>query len=173
MRDFMNIVENVGTIDALAKRLRKDFQNVQIIPEQWLIHFSPDAEAISRQGFTKGTPLDHDNWKGTWGRSHNGPGFNFAVQLSDDESMEYWASHCPLAVVFRAQGVKCWHKDGFDQVIFEGSSVHGDMYFITTDDHGMDIDDMEFKIAGKSGVKIDGPEGSLWDIAAAIRGGSF
>lgn len=179
LREFFNIVEHADTdiLSALAKRLKAaGFDDVALVPEQWLVHFSYDAEAICGEGFTKGTPLNHHAWKGTFGRAYDKPGFNFAVEATDEESIEFWSHHSFDAVVFRAAGVRCWHKDGFDQVIFEGPTAKHRHYLSADieehEGYESPVDEADYAVKAVDGRPVDGPRGGFWTVLAAIMNGN-
>lgn len=157
----------------LAMKLDDDgLDYVQIVGTDWLVHFSGYSEEISRDGFTKGTPLSHQGWKGAWGSNSKTPGFNFAVSAHEENAIDFWSEHCASAVVFRAAGVECYHKDGFDQVIFWGPSVERPIYWIETLDDGpwsSTADEGQWTIKGINGKPVDGqPVGDLWSILIKI-----
>lgn len=158
------------------KKLDRDgLQHIEHVPEQWLVHFSGYAEDISRDGFIKGTPLNHKGWKGTFGSSFNAPGFNFACAAHDEQALEFWSQYCSCAVVFRAEGVTCWHKDGFDQVIFWGPSAKRPIYLIEAEygPTAYPADDGEWTVKMKDGSPIDPADhgtGDMWTVLRAICG---
>lgn len=156
----------------LIRALHRDgLKHIEQKPEQWLVHFSGYAEEISTHGFTQGTPLSHVGWKGAWG-SGNGPGFNFACAADDEQAIEFWSQHTPCAVVFRAEGVTCWHKDGFDQVIFWGPSAKRPMFVLETLDDGpweMPADDATWAVKMVDGKPVDSfGTGDLWTLLNKI-----
>ena len=101
-----------------------------LVQNQWLIHFTNDAEGIASNGFTQGmddyTRLGLTTYFTDDSKQHGG--YNFAYLLSDfmqygsDRSGEWkYGNEC---VIFRASGIKVYHHgDGEPQVIFYGNTA--------------------------------------------------
>jgi hypothetical protein len=105
----------------------------QIIKNQWLIHFTKDAEAIQSDGFKYGvddmTRLGLTTRLGEFDKQYGG--YNFAYTLSDfpryAKSDQGWRDEYKYGdevVVFNASGIRVWHHgDGEPQVIFYGNTA--------------------------------------------------
>jgi hypothetical protein len=101
----------------------------KIIKNQWLIHFTDNAESIAKEGFIYGiddlTKLGLTTYFSDYYRKYGG--YNFAFLLSDfgnykrsDKSYPYGRD----AVIFNASGIRVWHRnDEQYQVIFKGSTA--------------------------------------------------
>jgi len=93
------------------------------VKNQWLIHFTNDAEAIACDGFEYGQPdyrrLGNQPTMSTDAYRTRGD-YNFAYLLSDkDHKKGFRYAH--EAVVFRADGVRAFHEGDYEhQVIFMG-----------------------------------------------------
>jgi GNAT superfamily N-acetyltransferase len=175
-RSTWKLAESANSIDLkqLASKLKADgLRDVKIVGERWLVHFTGYNEEISGQGFTKGTPLTHEGWKGTWGTNHNEPGVNFACDIDDDQALEFWAWQCPSAVVFKVpSGVTCWHKDGFDQILFWGPSAMIPIIAIEMNVESTSAPEEEdWRITHVNGSPEAGEPTPFYDLLAMIRGG--
>lgn len=103
-------------------------QPVRLPQGTWMIHFSDNADEISREGFLFGHPryrgLAYTCFKED-GRFSE-PGFNYAFR-AEDKFIDYpqWSEGFGgLAVMFRSSGVRAYHSgDGAHEVIFWGPSV--------------------------------------------------
>lgn len=109
--------------------------NPQVIKNQWLIHFTQDANAIVRDGFKYGvddiTKLGLTTHLGEFDKKYGG--YNFAYTLNDFQkygtsSYGNWTKsgykYGKEAVIFKASGIKVWHHgDGEPQVIFYGNTA--------------------------------------------------
>jgi len=101
-----------------------------IIKNQWLIHFTDNAEGISKEGFKYGVD-DMDRLGLTTNVSEfekKYGGYNFAYLLKDFQRYGYKGydnyKYGKEAVVFNASGVKLWHHgDEEPQVIFYGNTA--------------------------------------------------
>lgn len=104
----------------------------EIVKNQWLIHFTKDAESIAREGFKYGvdemTKLGLTTHLGEFDKKYGG--YNFAYLLKDFDrygrgggwNQKY--KYGKEAVVFRASGIKLWHHgDQEPQVIFYGNTA--------------------------------------------------
>lgn len=102
------------------------FDKPKIIKNQWLIHFTDDAESIAREGFKYRiydlTKLGLTTYFSDYTRKYGG--YNFAFLLSDFRKYRYSEESYPYgddAVIFNASGIRVWHYiDEQYQVIFKG-----------------------------------------------------
>lgn len=105
-----------------------------IIKNQWLIHFTSDAESISREGFKYGVDemekLGLTTHLGEFDKKYGG--YNFAYLISDFNRYakgnysrgKRGYKYGDEAVLFRASGIKVWHHgDKEPQVIFYGNTA--------------------------------------------------
>lgn len=110
------------------------FDRPILVKNQWLIHFTNDAQDIARDGFKYGvndmTKLGLTTHFGEFEKKYGG--YNFAFLLSDFErygksSYGSWTRSYKYgneAVIFNASGIKVWHKgDEEYQVIFFGNTA--------------------------------------------------
>jgi hypothetical protein len=107
------------------------FDNPRLVKNQWLIHFTDDAEGIARQGFKYGVDeidkLALTTHLGEFEKKYGG--YNFAYDI--DRYARYAHSnhgrgfkYGKEAVIFRASGMELWHYgDGEPQVIFYGNTA--------------------------------------------------
>ncbi len=105
----------------------------QLIKNQWLIHFTNNADDIAREGFKYGvddmTKLGLTTSLGEFDKKYGG--YNFAYLLSDfpkystrDYTRGGGYKYGKEAVVFNASGIKLWHHgDQEPQVIFYGKTA--------------------------------------------------
>jgi hypothetical protein len=121
-----------------------------IIKDQWLIHFTSDANAIARNGFQFGvadlaTLGLTTSFKNDSSIKRDG-GYNFAYLLEDFEKYGRsrggrgwkYGSEC---VIFKASGLLVWHHgDEEYQVVFDGKTAH-DIIPIVEGDDGWEITD--------------------------------
>jgi len=110
------------------------FDRPTLIKNQWLIHFTADADSIANNGFIYGVD-DVDKLGLTTHLSDfekKYGGYNFSYELSDfiryGKTNRSWQSqeykYGKEAVIFRASGVKLWHHtDEEPQVIFYGKTA--------------------------------------------------
>lgn len=129
------------------------FSGAKIVPPRMLlVHFSDDAESISREGFIYG----HEEMQ-TLGLTvflsdrerTRGPGWNFAffAQGSEAATCARTGKYGKSAVLFRAGGVSVYHSsDEENQVIFWGETVR-DFVLI-------DRDESSWTIAGRDGDRV-------------------
>lgn len=106
----------------------------ELIKNQWLIHFTDDADSIAADGFKYGvddmTKLGLTTRLGEFDKKYGG--YNFAYTLSD--YVRYggkgnrsgggykYGNEC---VIFRASGIKLWHHGDMEpQVIFYGNTAN-------------------------------------------------
>lgn len=103
-----------------------------LIKNQWLIHFTDNADDIAREGFKYGvddmTKLGLTTHLGEFDKKYGG--YNFAYLLNDFSKYakgnysrgKY--KYGKEAVVFNASGIKVWHYgDNEPQVIFYGNTA--------------------------------------------------
>ena len=105
--------------------------NPQLVKNQWLIHFTDNANEIARDGFKFGvddmSKLGLTTHLGDFDKKYGG--YNFAYLLSDFQKYGYsrWNGDYKYgkdAVVFNASGIKVWHYgDEEPQVIFYGNTA--------------------------------------------------
>lgn len=105
----------------------------EIVKNQWLIHFTKDAQSIQSDGFKYGvddmTKLGLTTRLGEFDKKYGG--YNFAYTLSDfpryAKSDQGWRDEYKYGdevVVFNASGIKVWHHgDQEPQVIFYGNTA--------------------------------------------------
>jgi len=100
----------------------------KIVKNQWMIHFTNDADAIACQGFKYG--MDDFTRLGltTHIRNTGKPGgYNFAYDVDEWERYAHGRhgfKYGDEAVLFRASGVKVWHHgDGEYQIVFVGATA--------------------------------------------------
>lgn len=104
--------------------------NPIIIKNQWLIHFTNDADSIVSDGFIYGV-YDIDLLGLTTHLSNiekSSSGYNFAYDVNDYERYAFHRfnelKYGKEAVLFKCSGVKMWHEgDREPQVIFNGESA--------------------------------------------------
>jgi hypothetical protein len=106
---------------------------VEIIKNQWLIHFTNDADSVAKEGFKYGVS-DMDKLGLTTSLSDfykKYGGYNFAFLLSDYKKYSVRSyvhgggyKYGSEAVIFRASGLKVYHYgDEEHQVIFYGNTA--------------------------------------------------
>ena len=106
------------------------FGTPSIVKNQWLIHYTDDADSIARDGFTRGVnemdKLGLTCHLGEFDKMYGG--YNFAYTLDDYKRYGY-GRHNPFkygkeAIIFNASGLKLWHNgDSEPQVIFYGNTA--------------------------------------------------
>ena len=101
---------------------------VEVMKNQWMIHFTNDASEIACDGFRYG--MDDLTRLGltTHFKLNSKPGgYNFAYDINEWERFaggRHGFKYGKEAVLFRASGVKVWHHgDGEYQVIFFGKTA--------------------------------------------------
>jgi hypothetical protein len=107
--------------------------NPELIKNQWLIHFTNDAEGISNNGFKYGvddmTKLGLTTNMSEFDKKYGG--YNFAYTLNDfvryskrSYTQGGGYKYGKEAVIFNASGIKVWHHgDEEPQVIFYGNTA--------------------------------------------------
>lgn len=104
--------------------------NPKMVKNQWLIHFTDDANGIRRDGFKYGvddmTKLGLTTSIGEFQKKFGG--YNFAYLLKDFEKYAYKGygkyKYGSEVVVFQASGILTWHSgDEEPQVIFYGNTA--------------------------------------------------
>jgi|688.fasta_scaffold14447_6 hypothetical protein len=104
--------------------------SVKLIKNQWLIHFTDDAEGIESSGFKYGvndiTKLGLTLHLGDFEKKYGGYNFAFTLnkflksQLKRSDEFKYGKE----AVLFRASGIEAWHiGDEEYQVLFYGNTA--------------------------------------------------
>jgi len=119
---------NVPSFEALS--------DPELIQNQWLIHFTDNAEEIQEYGFVYGVA---DLWDAAWTNETEDvsktEGYNYAFAVKDflhDQSAA-WQVYGKEAVLFRADGIRVWHiGDDEHQVIFWGRDA-ADMVVLQPD----------------------------------------
>lgn len=107
--------------------------DVEIIKNQWLIHFTSDADNIVYEGFKYGvddmTRLGLTTHIGDIEKKYGG--YNFAYTIEDFYKYAFFnpsktkLKYGDEAVLFRASGIKVWHNsDDEPQVIFYGNTAN-------------------------------------------------
>jgi hypothetical protein len=107
-------------------------EDPEIVKNQWLIHFTGDAQGIAEHGFKFGvddmTKLGLTTHLGEFDKKYGG--YNFAYTLNDFKTYGrggYTKSgykYGSEAVIFNASGIKVWHHgDQEPQVIFYGNTA--------------------------------------------------
>lgn len=116
---------------------------IRDVNNEWLIHYSNQAEKISKEGFKFGVDkLDNlaysrDNKNG-FTKGYN---FAFAVKDKNDNGLAYYelaeSTYGNEAVLFQASGVDCYHKnDEQNQVIFLGDTAYNLIYLRKNSEKG-------------------------------------
>jgi hypothetical protein len=109
----------------------------EIVKNQWLVHGTDKKNLldIKRQGFIKGvddlTKLGLTTWFSGDDDMKSRSGYNFAYTVDDFKrygynrySSDWGLTYGNALVVFRASGLRCWHKgDGEYQTIFNGKTA--------------------------------------------------
>ena len=136
--DMSNKLENV---DPQSMPTWHFFGKPQRIRNEWLIHFSDDAQYIAKEGFTHG--VDDIQTLGLIAYikkeyKKNG-GYNFGYRIDDFErygSNRYGNyKYGKEAVIFVGSGVKAWHYgDEEPQVIFYGKHINPKNIFLVFKD---------------------------------------
>lgn len=107
----------------------------EIVKNQWLIHFTNDADDIAKDGFTKGvdeiSKLGLTRFLSDFDKKYGG--YNFGYDLRDylrygRSGRSSYGSHGfkygDEAVIFRASGIKSYHGGDLEpQVIFYGNTA--------------------------------------------------
>lgn len=104
--------------------------DAKILKNQWLIHFTDDADEIAREGFKLGVS-EYDRLGLTKHMSNFDKefgGYNFAYTLNDFQRYGYQGygkyKYGNEAVLFRASGIRTYHNgDEEEQVIFYGNTA--------------------------------------------------
>jgi len=135
------------------------FADVRILESTWLVYFGDHADAIARDGFLKGLPIEDVSGlcHPSSGESH---GWNFAFDATDEYSLRTLVEHdlfgddFEKAVLFRAPGVACVHKrDRFGQVVFRGRDAQAPFLvverIVDEDDDG-EPQDAPWSFAGRT-----------------------
>jgi hypothetical protein len=106
--------------------------DAKIVKNQWLIHFTNDAEGIAKDGFTKGvdeiSKLGLTRFLSDFDKKYGGYNFGYALgdYLRYGRSVygNYGFNYGDEAVIFRASGIKSFHRgDREQQVIFYGNTA--------------------------------------------------
>lgn len=105
-------------------------ENPKLAKNQWLVHFTNNADDIASQGFKYGvsdmTKLGLTTSLGEFEKKYGG--YNFAYKLSDFRRYGYVRhdryKYGKEAVIFRASGLELWHHgDQEPQIIFYGNTA--------------------------------------------------
>lgn len=106
------------------------FGKPEIIKNQWLIHFTDDADSIAQDGFKYGVDemdkLGLTTHLGEFEKKYGG--YNFAYTLSDypkyARANSWTFKYGKEAVIFNASGIRMWHySDQEPQVVFYGNTA--------------------------------------------------
>lgn len=112
----------------------------ELVKNQWLIHFTKNAESIAEEGFTYGvddmTKLGLTTSINDFDKKYGG--YNFAYLLSDfpkyAKSNRSGYKYGNEAVIFNASGIRVWHYgDEEYQVIFYGNTAKNIIPIIQVD----------------------------------------
>lgn len=114
------------------------FDSPRLIKNQWLVHFTDDADSIASKGFTRGVSeiqkLGMTTSLGEFDKKYGG--YNFAYRadnFSRYAKSRHGYKYGKEVVLFRASGMELWHLgDGEPQVIFYGNTAR-DIIPITAD----------------------------------------
>lgn len=156
-------------------------------PDQWLIHFTPNAADVERSGFLYGTP-EVKELALTYGSLSKAPGYNFALLADDEYALrtisEYsFGLDAREAIIFQSEAVEVAHYDDFAQGIFWGPSVAGPFVRIKCpldpdveedEERLMDIGephDYPFDVLDEHGDVVSSHENLFAAIEAAIARG--
>ena len=189
LRRYIQIVENAqeGVSGDHLRQLAAAFErhwmkDISIVRNEWLIHFTyqDSAQGIGQDGFTQGSPLD-SNLEFTSGNDYDEPGVNFAYDTATEYELLNVTSFtmgaaAEGAVVFRADGVRMLHPDGFHQVAFWASDIHRPIYAIHPEGHVADLEgephEWNWRVVSINGAPHEGPAMPLFDLLNAIEGHS-
>lgn len=180
MRNWLTLFESIDRIEPLIARLHANNEtqinsanyltDIRPAPMKWLANFTYDAQSIATHGFTQGSPLDVPDWAYTNGVDFSEPGYNFSIDITDENDIDYWGVNAHEAVIFRAAGVATGHYDGFNQTIFWGEDAVRPFYVIKCVDDTMGSPaDHDFKIIQIDGTTVDGFESPLYDVLDYIE----
>jgi hypothetical protein len=110
------------------------FDDAKVVKNQWLIHFTNDADSIAIEGFTRGVnemdKLGLTTHFGDFYKKYGG--YNFAYKVEDYAKYAhsnrsfggYKFKYGKEAVIFNASGLRLWHNgDEEPQVIFFGDTA--------------------------------------------------
>ncbi|MBK6942490.1 MAG: hypothetical protein IPH13_20130 [Planctomycetes bacterium] len=156
-----------GTINYL------DAESAELLPpDTWLVHFTDAADAIVTQGFQFAAPADDVSGLGLTKtpfadqEDSRGGTFGFAFRADGEEPQEgpdaaaSDAKYGKHAVVFRAAGIRIWHRhDAEWQVIFDASAIRPDALI------RMQRDGDEWLVPGVRGLRGDFRKVLDWVIA--------
>ena len=141
---FYNVTNGQLDIEAVDYPAWSYFDKPILIKNQWLIHFTDNANDIAREGFKFGVSeqdkLGLTTHLGEFDKKYGG--YNFAYMLSDfmrygvpDYNRGTEFKYGSNAVIFRASGIKLWHSsDNEPQVIFWGETAANIIPIIESDD---------------------------------------
>lgn len=104
--------------------------DAKIVKNQWLIHFTNNADGIASYGFKYGvddmTKLGLTTSLGEYDKKYGGYNFAYTLYDFDRYGNARWNGYKygNEAVIFRASGIKVWHYgDEEPQVIFYGNTA--------------------------------------------------
>ena len=107
-------------------------ENPTLVKNQWLIHFTDDADGIAREGFKYGvddmTKLGLTTHLGDFDKKYGGYNFAYTIGEFNKYAKGNYSrgkyKYGKEAVVFNASGIKVWHYgDEEPQVIFYGNTA--------------------------------------------------
>ena len=142
-KDVYTWLKQSNNMDEFMVRMTKDtgvfplhdaFQHPEIVADQWMIHFTNDGDDVMKHGFTHGVPFGAEDLlpqTKNWDINEVGNNsYSFAFDVRDSDT--YTQSHNSgefgygtQAIIFKANGIKFWHKyDEEHQIVFTSSSAH-------------------------------------------------
>lgn len=97
----------------------------EIVHNEWMIHFSNDAQKISQEGFTQGNGYEGKLKSATYRRVKADGGYNYAYLATDVLSnpygrfVTYLKDRLTPFIMFKGNGYRFYHEqDGENQVVF-------------------------------------------------------
>jgi len=120
------------------------FDSPSVVKNQWLIHFTNNADDIEQQGFTKGvndmTKLGLTTNLSSFEKEYGG--YNFAYTINDFKKYAGRGYHLgggykygSEAVIFMASGIRLWHNSDEEyQTIFYGNTARNIIAVTPCDD---------------------------------------
>ena len=155
LEHYTNQVEDVVTAPSW---MSMDY--IRDINDQWLIHFSDDAEQIYNHGFTKGV-IDASQLALTKYNNYDEDEYQkekycFAFNTMDKDYAFYGERYGKKAILFKASGIEVYHHgDGYKQVVFVYTTAHdefllekyyGEWYHGSDETDGYDIKELVDKL---------------------------
>jgi hypothetical protein len=115
------------------------FDDPKLVKNQWIVHFTNDADSIYSEGFKHGTDemekLGLTTWLSDADKKYGG--YNFGYLISDKYKMDHGKYvYGDEAVLFRASGYRFYHNgDEEYQTIFRGATATCIIPLIAGEDH--------------------------------------